>query len=166
MNLLASRKIAPISPALKIAATPCNVVVVYEDRPRGELAVEFCRQLGSGLGHQIDLQYELWRFDVLDLAPARAAAAAHAAQANIIVFSARTSLSPTTSFQAWISSWLHHRSAQDCALVALLDSDNEAVAQSGSLHACLTDAALQFGVELFTQNIKVASQSPLYSSAR
>lgn len=103
----------------------CNVLLLYEDLLLGKQAMELLRQLNKRVGDQVALRFRMWRFDVLALSLTRAAAAANAANADVIVFAARSGLELKPEVKHWIEhEWQPWGDGQDRAFVVLLDNRN------------------------------------------
>ncbi len=130
----------------------CNVLLLYEDLAHGKQAMELCRQLNKRVGDEVALRFQMWRFDVLALSLTKAAAAANAAKADVIVFAARAGLELKAEFKHWMErEWRPRADGQECAFVALLDSSDEAVAtKSEGLHDFLRKTAAQLGIPFFS----------------
>lgn len=130
----------------------CNVLLLYEDLPRGRRAMELCRQLNKRIGDQVALRFQMWRFDVLALSLTMAAAAANAAKADVIIFAARGELELTAEFKQWVEQeWQPQAGGQECAFVALLDAGDDATAtKPGGLHDFLQHTAARLGIPFFS----------------
>lgn len=132
----------------------CNVLILYEDRECGTQAMELCRQLRRRIGNQVVLRLQLWRFDVLEQAWNRAAAAVHATKSNVFIFAARAGQTLRPALRHWMEQELRSGGhGQQRAFVVLLDKARAATppANPDGLHGFLQKIARRLGIPLFSE---------------
>ena len=131
--------------------TAWSVLVVYEDATARERAVSFCDQLVGRFWAKCEFDVSWWAFALLDQASAAKDAAAKAAQADLIVFSANPEGDFPRPVKAWIETWLSQRGDREGMLVGLMDSLADPAGREGQKHHCLRTVAHRGAMDYLTQ---------------
>ena len=101
-----------------------NVVIVYEDFETGKHAKKTYDVLVEHLGHECELNHQMWKFEVLRLPKLKEIAARDAAQADIILIASHGGSDLPAEVKDWLDLWLRD-SGEPLALVALFDRPRE-----------------------------------------
>jgi hypothetical protein len=136
-----------------------SVLVVYEDPAGRERAVGFCDQLVSRFWARCEFDISWWPFTLLHQAPAAKEAAAKAACADLIVFSATPEGDFPCAIKAWIETWLQQRGDREGMLVGLLELSGCESDREGKKHLCLRNAAHRGAMDFLTQLPEEMSRS-------
>lgn len=105
----------------RAADSKLNMLIVYEDYPTGQRAINLCRQLALRGTPDMHFEYNLWRFDVVHLPAIGALSADDAAKADLVLFSAWADTELTPGLETWIQSWLPKKVDQVSALIAMIN---------------------------------------------
>jgi hypothetical protein len=126
-----------------------RITIVYENFAAGIRAKEVSERLANQLKEECEINSGLWKFEVLAHPQLREQAASEAAQADMIIVSARAAEELPAHVRRWIESWLPQKRSHHSALVALLDEDEETVGESRSLGSYLRDVAELGSMDFF-----------------
>ncbi len=100
----------------------CSVMVAYEDSLTHDRARAVFERLLNQFWGEVDFEISWWSFDFLrDVNMARMAALT-AANAELIIFSVRTSNGLPLSVRRWIKGWLKLRGTREGALALLQET--------------------------------------------
>ncbi|MEW6302645.1 MAG: hypothetical protein AB1705_04185 [Verrucomicrobiota bacterium] len=133
-----------------------RIVIAYDHRANGENAKAMCDQIARGAHARCELRYHVWRFDALESAHLREAAAMDATEADMIVMAAQGAPSLPAGVEQWVASWLNSTRQPDQALVALVESGE----QSHQWVARLRDVAERGQMTFFSKmSVPTALQS-------
>jgi hypothetical protein len=127
-----------------------SVVVVHEDLTARQRAVGFCDQLVGEYWERCEFEISWCPFDSLEEVTAARDAAAEAARADVILFSAASEGDFPGAVKAWIESWLAQRGEREGILIALMEPVGEASTQEGPRHRCLRNAAHHGAMDYLT----------------
>lgn len=138
----------PVFPADHGAVPEFNVVIAYEDYRAAERAKQAYDFLVANLVHEWRVSSQMWKFEVLGNPELREMAAKDAAQANLIIVSARGEGELPAEVKAWIELWLGCQ-GESVALVALFDCSPEAAEHAQEAQGYLEEAASRGRMEFF-----------------
>lgn len=127
----------------------CRVAILYDDRLAGLAAMKLHTSIARGLGKSVRLTCELWRLNLLHNFLLGEAAAESAANAQVIIFSARSDFSMSSVFENWMDRWLDWRTDNDAALIALLEPALCSRNSDPNLRGYLEKRAQQEGMSFF-----------------
>jgi hypothetical protein len=128
--------------------TSINVVMAYEDLADGRRAMQTYNGLVGELGRTCEFNYELWKFEALQIPELRDEAARQAREADMILIATHSRALPR-SVKSWVESWLQ-AVPKSRALVALIGSEPEQLGDPASVHAYLQQAAALGQMEFFS----------------
>ena len=140
----------PIGPSETDVPPHFNVVIAYEDFETGKHAKKTYDFLAENLGHDCQLQHQMWKFDVLSIPKLAEIAARDATAADIIVVSCHGQNDLPETVKKWIESWVPE-SGNALALVALFDCAQEDAHRISAVRSYLASIAKLAGLEFFAQ---------------
>ena len=132
-----------------------RIVIAYDDVADGKRAMQTYHNLAGELERGSEFNYELWKFDALQVPQLSELAAQQARGADIIIVATHNCGLPS-SVKSWIASWLRPGAGRPRALVALLVASVKELNSLASVSAYLRDVALSGGMEFF-QNVEEPS---------
>src|SRR3954447_3242964 len=101
-------------------ASNCRAVIAHESDPAsGELANQLCRSLEQEFGGNLNFEFGWWAFDRLADSKELQAAAEHASEADLILFSVHAGNELPRSVQEWIEAGLARRRKTGGAVAVL-----------------------------------------------
>jgi len=106
------------------------VAVFYEDRETRDRALAVCRHMEAQVGGEIDFSFSWWKFEFLQDSELSGQAANAATMADMLVVSAQAGRGLPAAFTEWIESWLPRRGQQEGVLAALIDAENDPMADA------------------------------------
>ena len=129
-----------------------SVLMAYEDLADGQRAMKTYNGLVGELGRACEFNYELWKFEALQIPELQTVAAAQAREADMVIIATH---SPTLSrsVKSWIASWSTGPGpgpGRPRALVALITTSGEWHPGSIPAFTDLADAAAVAGLEFFS----------------
>src|SRR5690349_19563036 len=98
-----------------------SVAVVYEDTPMREGAVQFCDALMKRFWAENEFSIDWWQFSQLENDMSGRQAEAKGAEADLIIFAARSDTGLPEGVAAWLESWIGRRGEREGAMIALND---------------------------------------------
>ena len=123
------------------------VAVVYEDTVTRDRAMSVCDGLVQQFWTEVEFEISWWRENYLaDSAIARQAGAA-AANADLIVFSTHAGGELTAGTTAWIETWLDTRKTREGALIGLIGTADDSIANTDLKHRYLNQIAERGGLD-------------------
>lgn len=134
-----------------------TVLLLYEDMAAGQRAMRLFERLNEQVHDEIELQPQLWRFDLLEDTEWRALAQADAANAHLIVVATRSDIDLPAGVKSWLAAWCANSIPGSSALVALLSSQRAAGEGESPVHHILHFAARQAGQDFFAQEVRATS---------
>lgn len=140
-----------------------SVVAVYEDPAARERAVGFCDQLVARFWARFEFDVSWWSFALLEEAESAKEAAAKAARADLIVFSATPAGDFPVAVKAWIESWLAQRGEREGLLAGLLEPGEHPGGREGQKHNCLRNAAHRGTMDYLTQVPQTIALNPRFA---
>jgi hypothetical protein len=103
--------------------TPFNIVIVYENIEAGIRARETAERITSELDGEMDINSNIWNYELLRQRQLRAQAAADASVADMIVISVSNPEQLPAFVQAWVDEWMFDRAGGAAALVLILNGN-------------------------------------------
>ena len=138
-----------------------NVVMAYEDVPDGQRAMKVYNGLRSRLGRDCEFNYELWKFEALQVPELRSVATSQAREADMVVI-ATHSQTLSRSLKTWIAGWSAAGGSRPRALVALIEATGEWHPGTVPVFTELSEVAVTAGMEFFSRfDEPVAHSQPL-----
>jgi hypothetical protein len=137
--------------AARFGKHPKRVVAVaaYEDAQTDARVNDFCQGLGRHLGEKCEIVKQMWLFSELRVPSLRTIAAGEAAQADMVIVSARHAQGFSEEVKDWIELWLGNKRKRPAVLLALFDPVYQG--DSTSLQTHLKDAAKRGKMEFLLQ---------------
>jgi hypothetical protein len=130
--------------------TTCSVVVLYEDPPVREIAVDFCDHLVRRFWDKCGFEVSWWSFAQLrELAAAREATR-RAKAADLIVVAVQQDPDIDPLAQAWLETGLKQRGEREGALVGLTSAAAEPNERALQKHMYLRNLAHRSGLDYLT----------------
>ena len=136
-----------------------RVVLLYENRAAGQRAMRLLDWLDERIGEQMELQPQLWRFDLLKDPEWRALAQADAANAQLIVVATCSDADLPGAVKSWLTDWAARSIPGEAALVALLSSHRPRAGGESSAYRFLQTTAREAGQAFFAQELRGPSLS-------
>lgn len=132
----------------KTSSANFSAVIVYEDDVTYENAEPLYRRLLNDFSHDTNFHCQFVHFQALQIPGIAADVAAHAALADLVVFSCHARREFPKDVATWIESWLPDKCLNDSALAALVgisgESSTEAQAIRDYLHSVADRGHMQF----------------------
>jgi|SRR5580704_6766957 hypothetical protein len=129
-----------------------NVLVAYEDFSTGNLALSIFDRIFPGFNRLPAFSTRnVWKFDLLEIAPFREMAATEAAYADMIIISTHATAELPTAVKRWMEAWIKKRHSEPGALVVLLEGRRRRGMLDDRVEAYLQTCALRTGMDLFVQ---------------
>ena len=97
----------------------CAVVVVYEDAPARDLAIQLCGSLEQSFVGDLEFDFAWWRFDYLSDPRIIHDAIETAVKADLILVAIHRAKSIPSDVQAWFEGWVPRRKPAEGALAVL-----------------------------------------------
>jgi hypothetical protein len=126
-----------------------KVVIVYESPAAAMRAEEMRDRLATRFERCIDLESDIWDFELLNCPEIREKAAAAAAAADMVIISANGAIELPEQVKAWIECWLPRKHNGQSSLVALLNEDAEFFGEPHLVAAYLREIAGKAGMDFF-----------------
>ena len=128
-------------------ALSLNVLMVYEDLETGLRARQSLERTLHRLDASVDIQIDLWRFDLFD----RPAFLKHATEQNadIVVFSTHGQAQLPVTVDLWLREWFMRQGDEPRALAVLLDNQAMDLPGTSRMVEVLSAAARRAGVDVF-----------------
>jgi len=102
-----------------VSDTGLGVVVIYQDEPMRQWALEVCGRVAALVGtHALNSRW--WKLEDLSQPAVLAGAVSTALRADVLMVAVRATEGFPLPFYVWVDSWLPHRSLGEGALVALI----------------------------------------------
>jgi hypothetical protein len=139
-----------------------NVVMVYEDLVSGLRAKEIYDFLLQELGEKCDFNYNLWSYEILQLADIRASAAAETSQADMVFVAGQGDKHLPTHVRDWLDQWTGALEGRSIALVALVNSDTVDIQDSPLCHH-LKRVSDSHGFSFFVPRVNFESEPGCYT---
>src|SRR5947208_11919925 len=98
-----------------------KVVVAFDDNATGSPALKTCEYVIQQLGNDIQVRRKIVDFNRETTPQRRAAAARDAAKADMVIVATREEEKLPASMEEWMDQWAANRSADEGALVAILN---------------------------------------------
>jgi hypothetical protein len=137
-------------PALKVAT-------VYQDSLTRHWTTELWGQVGQLVGGGC-ISHQTWKISDLTDARVFTDAVQAAAEADVVVVSARDAGELPMNLYVWIHAWMPRRAGREGALVALLGVPAQPDAESGRVHACLETVARWTGLDFLPRERKLPEE--------
>jgi hypothetical protein len=161
MNMSRLPNVVYLNPQLSF-----NVVIAYEDFSTGTHALNVCNRIFPGCSKPPSFStHNVWRFDLLEIAKFRDLAATKAANADMIIISARAPGELPTAVKRWIELWAKKRKNEPGALVVLLAGAKKRGTADLRAEAYLQDCAARAGMDIFIQREKARHGLPAEDGA-
>lgn len=96
-----------------------SVVVLYDDAPTRQRAMEVCSGLVQRFWEEVELEFHWWRSDFLADETMRATAIQDAITADFIVVSSRSEQELSPFVVKWFEDWIRQREGKEGAFVDL-----------------------------------------------
>ena len=128
-----------------------SVVVVFEDAATRGQAVEVCDHLVQRFWTDCELAVSWWSWDMLEQPTQAQEAIQKAAEADLLIFAARTETDLPTPLQQWIETWLAMRGERDGALMSLFGKEAQAGEALAERHGYLRQVAHRGGMDYLTE---------------
>jgi hypothetical protein len=124
-----------------------KALVVYEDLETGLRARQSLERTLQRLEASLDIQIDLWRFDLFD----RPAFLKHATEQNadIVVFSTHGQAQLPATVDLWLREWFVRQGDEPRALAVLLDDQAMDLPGASKMVEVLSAAARRAGVDVF-----------------
>jgi hypothetical protein len=123
-----------------------KVVVAFDDTATSSPALKTCEYVIQQLGNDIQVRRKILDFKEESTPQRRAAAARDAAKADMVIVATRDEKLPD-SMQQWLDQWAENRSADEGALVALVNGTANNVRNS------LANVARRAHMDFFTSDV-------------
>jgi hypothetical protein len=123
-----------------------KVVVAFDDTATSSPALKTCDYVIQQLGNDIQVRRKILDFKEESTPQRRAAAARDAAKADMVIVATSDEKLPD-SMQQWLDQWVENRSADEGALVALLNGSANNVRDS------LANVARRAHMDFFTSDV-------------
>lgn len=131
-----------------------NLLVTYEDFSTGNLALSVFDRIFPGFNPVFAFSTRnVWKFDLLEIAPFREMAALEAAHADMIIISAHATAELPAAVKRWMEAWIKKRNSEPGALVILLEGHRQRGMLDDRMEAYLQTCALRGGMDLFVQRL-------------
>jgi hypothetical protein len=134
-----------------------NVVVAFDDQETSSTsALRTCDYVISQLGGDIQVRRKVVNFERPTTPRARAAAAKDAARADMVIVSTREQAQLPSEMQAWMDEWSSQRSAEEGALVAIVNRKDKKEARadrSVGVREQLAQMAQQMNMDFFSSEV-------------
>jgi hypothetical protein len=128
-----------------------NVLIVYEDMACGVEAMRLYQHLSRSRNPGFDFNFDMWRFDVLDLAQINDLAAEQAVRADLVIVSVCGGAVPH-NFTTWVKCWMgKFRGAENGAIVVLYGGNLKEARNASLVVAVLRSAADMNGRQFFAE---------------
>jgi hypothetical protein len=102
-----------------------SVVVIYENPPSRERAVDFCDRLVKRFWARCEFEVSWWPFEQLQDPPVAAQTADRAAKADLVVVASTEPGDFPIAIQSWFERWLQRRNDREGMLAGLLEPSAE-----------------------------------------
>jgi len=135
-----------------------SVTVVYEDTHARESAVQFCDQLVKRFWAESEFSIDWWKFSELEDDVSGRQAEAKGAEADLIIFAARSDTGLPESVTQWLESWIGRRGEREGAMIALNDPGTASGVPDKFCY--LRGAAHRAGMDYLTQMPKALRPAP------
>jgi hypothetical protein len=129
-----------------------KVVVAFDDSATSSPALKTCEYVIQQLGNDIQVRRKIVDFKQETTPQSRAAAARDAAKADMVIVAAREDEQLPLPMQEWMDEWAANRSADEGALVAILNRSTRANTKS-SVRDRLASVAKQAHMDFFSSEI-------------
>lgn len=122
------------------ASLPLRIVLFYRDVVCARRAAALLRRLTAGIGEDVEVENNLWSFDVLRLTEISAAASHRTAEADLVLVATSPDEELAPQVKECIESAMMLRGDRGMALVALFDrkASRESAAARYLAHLCRT----------------------------
>ena len=128
-----------------------KVVVAFDDSAASSPALKTCEYVIQQLGEDIEVRRKIVDFNEAKTPRRRAAAARHAATADMVIVAAREGEQLPTSMEEWVEEWAGNRSTHEGALVAIVN--NPGRKRRGGVRDRLASVARQANMDFFSSEI-------------
>lgn len=130
-----------------------NVLIAYDTPHSARSAMQLVDGLVEQVGGELDTHRNLWRFDILGLADAHAAAMAYAANANLVIVATGSRADLSAPVKTWLKAWSAESVPGTAALVALLFPQRPKAPRQSSARRFLQGIAAKAGQDFFAHEI-------------
>jgi hypothetical protein len=131
-------------------ANEITVIIAYDDLNAGRRAGQLFSSVARHGIRDVQFRLQPWRFDFLADPDWNQFAVAEARQADLLVLAMAHSCDLPAAVQHWLTKWFDAKRGDHAALVALVESDNDAVEGKFSTLQFLRHAAEDAGLDFFT----------------
>ncbi len=128
-----------------------NVVIIYDDFYSALRGQELAGRMAIELEPAFEIRTRVWDFDLASHPDLRDRAAKDAIEADMIIISVTSEAGLSSSFKAWMESWLAQKRGGLAALVALVSEGECFPAEPPPLCRVLKQMAREGGMDFFCQ---------------
>ena len=128
-----------------------SALVAYEDSITRNRAMRICDRLVQKFWKDFEFDFSWWRFDFLRDAELAQAAAAAAADSDLVVISAHGGRELPAPAQQWIESCLPRRGPGTCILVAMIGTADDQIRGLTPIHVYLREVAQRANMDYLPQ---------------
>lgn len=128
-----------------------KVVVAFEDNSASVNAMKTCEYVISQLGGDVEVRRKVVNFDRPRNPRILAAAARDAAAADMVIVSTRGESQLPSEMEKWMQDWSGHRSTDEGALVAIVNSGG--IGAESGVRAHLADVARKANMDFFSSKV-------------
>ncbi len=126
-----------------------KIVTAYADLAAGVRAKAMVERLAAELRPRLEIENDLWKFELLSHGPLRQCSAGAAAEADMVLIAAPGAAELPDPVRNWIEDWLAWKRKGPCALVALLSVKEKAPGLPPPLGAWLRQIARMSHLDFF-----------------
>ncbi len=131
--------------------TDSSVMVVYEDAPSRQKAVQFCDRLVERFWSSYGFDISWWSFATLQQADASGEPARRAVAADVIIFATSVEEEIPAPVRAWIEDWVRLRCEREGTLIGLMDPGPGSGGGCAGKFCYLRDVAHRAGMDYLTE---------------
>lgn len=124
-----------------------SIVVAYEDTAARDQAIILCDHLVGQLWEDFEFDVNWLRFDYLADPRIAADAIAAAANADMVIFSARSEGELPPAAKSWIDSWVIKRDKRESVLVSVIGAATDPTKEVSPMHLYLREVARLAGMD-------------------
>ena len=150
LNSVRARLLKKVSARKASTGNVFRVLIVYEDYPSGQRAMETYQRLLSEFGRDFDFRISIWSFGVLQCARLNEHAIHDAVGADAIILSGPLHRGLPVEIKRWIEGWALQKIGKEAVLIALLGAksgQDEMMSTGSYLKEIAAKAEMDFLIE-------------------
>jgi len=134
-----------------------KVVVIYDDTPSRELAMNVCDHLVQRFWSEFEFDVSWWPCSTLGIPSLVCNSITRAAEGDLIIFALQPQAELGPQLREWIETWVRKRGDREGALLDLTTGEADTMETSAERHVCLRHAAHRAGMDYLTKEPETIS---------